>query len=91
MTSAGGRPPNEAARNRIFVRDFVLPIRVGAYAHERDKLQRVRFNIEVEVLRPLHPTADMRDVRGVLVYCADYRCGHSIALSGDPNPRPFVA
>ncbi|MBV8824949.1 MAG: dihydroneopterin aldolase [Bradyrhizobiaceae bacterium] len=53
---------DEAARNRIFVRDFVLPIRVGAYAHERDKLQRVRFNIEVDVLRPAHPTADMRDV-----------------------------
>jgi dihydroneopterin aldolase len=53
---------DEAARNRIFVRDFVLPIRVGAYAHERDKLQRVRFNIEVDVLRPTHPTADIRDV-----------------------------
>jgi dihydroneopterin aldolase len=53
---------DEAARNRIFVRDYVLPIRVGAYAHERDKLQRVRFNIEVDVLRPAHPTADMRDV-----------------------------
>jgi FolB domain-containing protein len=53
---------DEAARNRIFVRDFVLPIRVGTYAHERDKLQRVRFNVDVEVLRPLHPTEDMRDV-----------------------------
>jgi FolB domain-containing protein len=53
---------DEAARNRIFVRDFVLPIRVGAYAHEREKLQRVRFNIEVDVLRPAHPTEDMRDV-----------------------------
>ena len=53
---------DEAARNRIFVRDFVLPIRVGAYAHEHGKLQRVRFNIEVDVLRPSHPTEDMRDV-----------------------------
>jgi dihydroneopterin aldolase len=53
---------DEAARNRIFVRDFVLPIRVGTYAHERDKLQRVRFNVDVEVLCPLHPTEDMRDV-----------------------------
>jgi hypothetical protein len=29
---------------------------------------------------------EMRDdmgVRGVLVYCADYRCGHSVALSAD--------
>jgi hypothetical protein len=22
-------------------------------------------------------------VRGLLVYCADYRCSHSIAVSGD--------
>jgi FolB domain-containing protein len=53
---------DEAARNRIFVRDFVLPVRIGAYAHERDKLQRVRFNVDVEVVRPAHPTEDMRDV-----------------------------
>jgi len=53
---------DEAARNRIFVRDFVLPIRIGAYAHERDKPQRVRFNVDVDVLRPAHATADMRDV-----------------------------
>ena len=28
---------------------------------------------------------EMREmgVRGVLVYCADYRCSHSIAISGD--------
>jgi hypothetical protein len=30
----------------------------------------------------------MRDmgVRGILVYCADYRCSHSIAISGDAWP-----
>jgi hypothetical protein len=22
-------------------------------------------------------------VRGIIVYCADYRCSHSIAISGD--------
>ena len=32
--------------------------------------------------------AEMRDmgVRGILVYCADYRCSHSIAISGDGWP-----
>ena len=32
--------------------------------------------------------AEMRDsgVRGLLVYCADYRCSHSIAVSGDGWP-----
>jgi hypothetical protein len=32
--------------------------------------------------------AEMRDmgVRGLLIYCADYRCSHSIAISGDRWP-----
>jgi hypothetical protein len=32
--------------------------------------------------------ADMRaqGVRGLLVYCADYKCSHSLALSGDRWP-----
>jgi hypothetical protein len=32
--------------------------------------------------------AEMREsgVRGLLVYCADYRCSHSIAISGDHWP-----
>jgi hypothetical protein len=32
--------------------------------------------------------AEMREmgVSGVLVYCADYRCSHSIAISGDGWP-----
>lgn len=30
--------------------------------------------------------AEMREsgVRGILIYCADYRCSHSIAIRGDP-------
>jgi hypothetical protein len=30
--------------------------------------------------------AELREmgVRGLLVYCADYRCSHSIAISGEP-------
>src|SRR3974377_2013022 len=40
-----------------------------------DRLQKITF-------------ADMREagVRGLLIYCADYRCSHSIALSGDAWP-----
>ena len=32
--------------------------------------------------------ADMRDmgVRGLLIYCADYCCSHSLAISGDAWP-----
>jgi hypothetical protein len=38
------------------------------------------------VERPVKITfAEMRDsgVRGILVYCSDYRCSHSIALMAD--------
>jgi hypothetical protein len=33
--------------------------------------------------------AEMREsgVRGVPIYCADYRCGHSIAISGNGLAR----
>jgi hypothetical protein len=40
----------------------------------------------------LYADRDRRDhvgemgVRGILIYCADYRCSHSIAISGDSWP-----
>jgi dihydroneopterin aldolase len=56
-------PPNgDAATDRIFVRDFVVPVRIGAYAREQEKPQNVRFNIEVKVRRASHSVEDMRDV-----------------------------
>jgi len=32
--------------------------------------------------------AEMRDmgVRGLLIYCQDYKCGHSLAISADRGP-----
>ncbi|WGR67849.1 MULTISPECIES: hypothetical protein [unclassified Bradyrhizobium] len=39
--------------------------------------------------RPVKITlGEMREmgVRGVLVYCADYQCGHSVALNADSWP-----
>jgi hypothetical protein len=44
---------------------------------------------KIGYIAPARPTkitfAEMRDmgVRGLLVYCADYRCSHSSAISGD--------
>ena len=52
----------DGATDRIFVRDFVMPVSVGAYAHERGKPQDVRFNVEVTAARPMRPAADMRHV-----------------------------
>src|SRR5207248_8161424 len=49
-----------------------------------------RFNGGMPALtRPTKITfADMRDmgVRGVLIYCSDYKCSHSIAISADQWP-----
>jgi hypothetical protein len=42
-----------------------------------------------EIARPTKITfVEMREmgVRGILVYCADYRCSHSTAISGDRWP-----
>jgi len=55
-------PGEDTPTDRIFVRDLVLPVRIGAYGHERDKPQRVGFNVDVRVFRPGHAVEDMRDV-----------------------------
>jgi FolB domain-containing protein len=52
----------DAATDHIFVRDFVLPARIGAYAREREKSQNVRFNVDAKVRRIGHGVEDMRDV-----------------------------
>ena len=55
-------PHKDEATDRIFVHDFVLPVRIGTYARERDKPQNVRFNVDVKVQRASHAPEDMRDV-----------------------------
>jgi dihydroneopterin aldolase len=51
-----------AATDRIFVRDFNFPVSIGAYSHERGKPQNVRFNIEARIYRGDRVAEDMRDV-----------------------------
>ncbi|HTW27489.1 MAG TPA: (5-formylfuran-3-yl)methyl phosphate synthase [Acetobacteraceae bacterium] len=48
--------------DRVFVRDLVLPVVIGAYARERHAPQPVRFEVEAHVARIRRPTQDMRDV-----------------------------
>lgn len=73
-----GEAPAPGASNgsdvdRVFVRDFVVPLSIGAYRAERDARQRVRFSVEAEVLQA--PTRDVmrdlaapRDMRDVFSY-----------------------
>jgi (5-formylfuran-3-yl)methyl phosphate synthase len=60
------RAPEPQARaealDRIFVRDFVLPLEIGTYARERGSEQNVRFSVEVGIARPADVPHDMHDV-----------------------------
>lgn len=61
MRASADRRKDDDGSDRVFVHDLVLPVRIGAYAHERMAPQDVRFNVEVEISRA--PSAqDMRDV-----------------------------
>jgi (5-formylfuran-3-yl)methyl phosphate synthase len=52
----------EKATDRIFVRDFDLPVSIGAYLHEHAKPQQVRFNIEARIYRSDRVAENMNDV-----------------------------
>ena len=48
--------------DRIFVRDFVLPVEIGAYSFEHGHSQKVRFDVTADVLRVTDRPEDMRHV-----------------------------
>jgi dihydroneopterin aldolase len=50
------------AADKVFVRDFVINARIGAYSHEQTLEQRVRFNVEADIRRPDLKAGDMREV-----------------------------
>jgi dihydroneopterin aldolase len=41
---------------RVFVRDLILPCRIGVYSHEKDAEQRVRINLELTCVE--HPAVN---------------------------------
>lgn len=59
---------SEADENhyRILVRDLVLDCRIGAYPQERERTQRVRFNLDLRVRRAAGPLND--ELENVLSY-----------------------
>jgi dihydroneopterin aldolase len=54
-------PPGASDTDCVFLRDFIAPVEVGAYAHEHGHTQRVRFNVEADVAR-VNGADDMRSV-----------------------------
>ncbi|WP_246160698.1 (5-formylfuran-3-yl)methyl phosphate synthase [Aureimonas fodinaquatilis] len=54
---------NEASQtDRVFIRDFVQNMEIGAYGFERGRKQQVRFTIEADVLRVSRQPESMGDV-----------------------------
>ncbi|WP_042446334.1 dihydroneopterin aldolase [Azospirillum sp. B510] len=52
---------------RCFVRDLVMDALIGVYAHERLKPQRIRLNLDLEVIAPGVTGEDMATiVKGVV-------------------------
>lgn len=64
LLSARGysRDTEQKDTDRVFLHDLVLPVAIGAYDFERNRTQRVRFNVEIDVRRVGHHAEDMRDV-----------------------------
>lgn len=64
--SVTGRAKKQAAKRgyRVFVRDLVLPCRIGIHPHERELAQRVRFNVEIDAIE----SAAGDDIAGVVSY-----------------------
>lgn len=57
---------SQAPCDRISLRDYVVEVEIGAFQQERGTLQRVRFNVVVEVLPMSGPIDD--DVDRILSY-----------------------
>jgi dihydroneopterin aldolase len=55
-------PANAEASDRIFVHDFVLPVRIGAFDREHDKPQKVRFNVDACIARPARTPERLHEV-----------------------------
>lgn len=55
-------PGSTAHTDRIFVHDLVLPVQIGAYAHEHGVPQTVRFHVDAWVARATRPAQEVRDI-----------------------------
>ncbi len=66
LLAARGYSPDSAdlslKTNRIFVRDFVLPVEIGAYSFEHGHSQKVKFDVTADVVRTVSNPEDMRHV-----------------------------
>jgi dihydroneopterin aldolase len=70
MTTATALAPRLAAAapacRLVLVRDLVMLCSIGVHAHEHDAKQRIRINLELDVLEGTRPLED--DLRNVVCY-----------------------
>lgn len=52
------QPEGAPRSRRVFVRDLVLPCLIGVHRHEQDGRQRVRINLDLEVIESDGPIQD---------------------------------
>jgi dihydroneopterin aldolase len=66
LLAARGYSPGQGdptlGTDKIFVRDFVVPVQIGAYSFEHGHTQKVRFDVTADVLRVTKNPEDMRHV-----------------------------
>lgn len=66
LLAARGYAPGQGdptlGTDKIFVRDFVVPVNIGAYSFEHGHTQKVRFDVIAEVLRVTKSPEDMRHI-----------------------------
>ena len=66
LLAARGYSPGQGdptlGTDKIFVRDFVVPVQIGAYSFEHGHTQQVRFDVIADVLRVTKSPEDMRHV-----------------------------
>jgi 7,8-dihydroneopterin aldolase/epimerase/oxygenase len=65
-TATSGIPQIAPGCRRVLIRDVVMPCSIGVHAHEHDAKQRIRLNLELEVVEGGPPIAD--DLRNVVCY-----------------------
>ena len=56
------QPENPAELDRIFVHDFVLPVRIGAFDNEHERAQQVRFTVDACIARPTRVPERLHEV-----------------------------
>lgn len=60
-TRADEPRPDNRPSYRILVRDLVLPWQIGVWRHEKNRQQRIRLNLDLQVSGLPDPTADEYD------------------------------